>query len=290
MANVAGFEETKKPPKPPKSKLEQSWQYIGDFMGGVAGLWGVYALWWLSQVATRKVKRTTEPRHVSDSAFGDEWHLVRAAFWFPLGFFALIAPFSKIEANWPAMHMAAGALLLVKNFSPSLWTIRSATWIHAGIGVILVFLGTHPDVLPNARENRLVIETAGYDQLVALVQKILPEKKLAVDSYQLKSAFAIRDPQIQTVQWPGITRPSEYTRGSPDDLEREMDFLTSNSISLLSFDDLPLELPGFTPRKLQGIRSCPDGTMGIYGVDHPVLPCERGLRDWWLTTYERTAH
>lgn len=284
MNRVAGFEETKRLPKPPKSKLERAWQNTGDFLGGVAGLWGVYAIWWLSQLILR-AKKKAPSRMTKETSQGDEWHLVKAAFWFPLVFFTVLAPFSKIEANWPAMHMAAGAFLLIKNYTPTHWMIRSVMLIHTGLALVLVFLATHLDLLPYARDNRLVVETAGYDQLTSLVRDALSEKKLAVDSYQLKSAFAIRDPEIVTVQWPGITRPSEFTRGAPDDLAAERLFLTSPHFSLLSFDELPLELPGFTPIRLQGIRSCPDGTFGIYGADHPVLPCVNGLRDWWLTTY-----
>ena len=288
MMHVAGFAETKKTPKPAKSKWEQAWQYSGDFVGGVAGLWGIYSIWWLSRVVRRRLKQNEPKEAPSFSKTGDEWHMVQAAFWFPLGFFALLAPFTKIEANWPAMHMAAGAILLIKNYSPTQWLIRNIAIAHAGIAMVLAFLASHLNLLPNARDNRLVVETAGYDQLATLVHDAIPERKLAVDSYQLKSAFAARDPDLVTVQWPGITRPSEYTRGSVDDRAAEQLFLESETFSLLSFDDLPLELPGFTPTKLQGIRSCPDGSLGLYGVDYPVLPCEKGLRDWWITTYRRS--
>lgn len=288
MDHVAGFEETKKKPKPPKSKWEQAWQYFGDFAGGVAGLWGFYALWWMSRVLRRRFKPDISKERASFSTGGDEWHMIYAAFWFPLGFFTLLAPFTKIEANWPAMHMAAGALLLIKKASPPQWLIRNITIAHAAVAAVLVLLASHLSLFPHARDNRLVVETAGYDQLAALVHDALPERKLAVDSYQLKSAFAVRAPDILTVQWPGITRPSEYTRGSADDRAAEEILLASDGFSLLSFDDLPLELPGFTPKNLQGIRSCPDGSLGFYGIDHPVLPCEKGLRDWWITTYQRT--
>lgn len=288
MTNVPGFAETKKTPKPLKSKWEQAWQYTGDFLGGVAGLWGVYSLWWLYSFARRRFNRLID--RISTANQSDEWHLVQAAFWFPLGFFTLLAPFSKIEANWPAMHMIGGALLLVRYFAPTQHIVRNITFVHCGIAFVIAFLGRHLELLPNARDNRMVVETAGYDQLISLVREHLPEHKIAVDSYQLKSAFAIRAPEIMTVQWPGNTRPSEYTRGAPDDAKNEQEFLASDHFSLLSFDDLPLELPGYTPIRLQGIRSCPDGTLGLYGVDHPVLPCEKGLRDWWITSYQKAQN
>lgn len=289
MEHVSGFEETKKKPRPSKSKWEQGWQYFGDFAGGVAGLWGFYSGWWLLRIIRRRFKPAAPKVPHSFSRTGDEWHMVHAAFWFPLLLFTMLAPFTKIEANWPAMHMAAGALLLVKHEAPSQWVVRSIAVAHATVAIVLVLLASHLNFFPRARDNRLVVETAGYDQLAALVQKSLPDRKLAVDSYQLKSAFAVRAPNIMTVQWPGITRPSEYTRGSADDRAAEKIFLESDGFSLLSFDELPLELPGFTPKDLRGIRSCPDGSLGEYGINHPVLPCEKGLRDWWITTYQRTA-
>lgn len=291
MSGVAGFAETKKKPKPPKSKVEQAWQYTGDFLGGVAGLWGIYSLWLLTQFWRRKSARKHNLEIPKSAAFSsntvNEWHMIYGAFWIPLGIFALLSPFTKIEANWPAMHMVAGAMLIIKHFTPTPRIIRNVCITHAAIAAILVFLGTHPDILPNARDNRLVVETAGYDQLAMLVRELIPEKKIAVDSYQLKSALAVRAPEFITVQWPGITRPSEYTRGSKDDLVAEKIFLESDQFSLLSFDELPLELPTFTPIKLQGIRSCANGTIGVFGLDHPILPCEKGLRDWWITTYQR---
>lgn len=287
MSGVAGFAETKKKSKPAKSKWEQAWQYTGDFMGGVAGLWGVYALWWLAQVFRGKtqLKNRVEPSRSVNSS--NEWHMIQASFWIPLVLFGLLSPFTKIEANWPAMHMTAGAMLLISNYLPAPRVIRSICMTHAMIALFLLFLGTHPEILPNARDNRLVVETAGYDQLATLVRETITDKKLAVDSYQLKSGLAARTPEFLTVQWPGITRPSEYTRGSSDDKLAEKVFLDSEGFSLLSFDDLPLELPNFTPIKLQGIRSCPDGSIGIYSVDHPILPCEKGLRDWWITNYKK---
>ena len=283
MGAVAGFEETKHKIHTEKSFLKKAWQYIGDYLGGVAGLWGFFLV---------ALVLTWRPflHHAGELAktVGPPGTLfLRAAFFWPLGFFLVLSPFSKIEANWPAMHIASAAILLAGTWNPSRKVIM---WIFAGhfsAAAMLIVMVGYPHIAPAARDNRLIVEAAGYDQLAEILPFHLGDKPLAVDSYQLKSALASRLPMLSTAQWPGITRPSEYTRGASDDLGAETVLLNAEQFYLLTFEDIPPELPGRHAVFLEGIRSCPDGRIAFYSTENPVLPCVHGLKDWWLVRYKK---
>ncbi|MCX6126952.1 MAG: glycosyltransferase family 39 protein [Proteobacteria bacterium] len=283
MGSVAGFEETKHKIHTEKSFLEKAWQYSGDYLGGVAGLWGLLLIalsltWRPFSLRSRELAKNLRPPGVL---------FLRAAFLWPLGFFLVLSPFSKIEANWPAMHIASAAILLAGTWSPSRKTLMWIYMGHCSAAAVLIMMTNFPNIAPGARDNRLIVEASGYDQLAAILPVHLGSTPLAVDSYQLKSALASRLPNLATAQWPGITRPSEYTRGGPDDLGVEKILLNADHFYLLTFEDIPPELPGRNAVFLEGIRSCPEGRIAFYSTENPVLPCVHGLKDWWLVRYNR---
>lgn len=283
LSGVSGFEEIRKKPRKEVSRLEQAWQYTGDYLGGVIGLWGVFSGIFLYAYYRRResiLVLDTSPKPVGRS-------LITGAALFPVIFFGALSPFTKIEANWPAMHLMAGAIFCSQYVRIKLHQIASAMIAHAVAASAIALLASRPDLIPSARNNRMVMETSGYDQLASFLAEKLPSDLLAVDSYQLKSALAVRNPRLNTVQWPRITRPSEYTRGAAVDREIEQFIMQSPEIHLLTFEDIPPELPGFEAVALEGIRSCPDGTIGSFSVSNPQLPCVKGLREWWLVSYRR---
>jgi hypothetical protein len=151
----------------------------------------------------------------------------------------------------------------------------------SALGVILWF----PNSFPGARNNRLLLESKGYRALGTWLSENPSKDAIAVDSYQLKSALRYYAPTHPVAQWPGITRGSEYTRGEHDDIEIEKVLLAQPEITLISMDPTPRELAGFSATDYRGVRICPDGVLGEFSVQKPILPCVKGLREWWITTY-----
>jgi 4-amino-4-deoxy-L-arabinose transferase-like glycosyltransferase len=281
MNGVPGFEETKSKPRVERSKLEIAWQRIGDYLGGVIGLWGAFLIFFM--IRYFKVRNSNALNR--DRPRG--YYLLVAASIFPILFFAILSPFSKVEANWPAMHMSTAAILMTLILNPSTRVVARIASIH--FAIVFALLGSlyFVNYLPDLKNNRLVVESKGYDDLVNLLSSKVSSEIIAVDNYQLKSAFAIRKPSIQTVQWPGITRPSEYTRADFDEQLLERKILEQSGFQLLTYVDLPPTIDNYEVTDLKGIRACPDGQIAFYSIDYPILPCNRGIRDWWLVQYQK---
>jgi hypothetical protein len=285
MGSVAGFEETRSKVHFKKSFVESAWQNLGDYLGGILGLWGV-----LSLVAVwhwRKVRVWSRELHSPTQQIEPGEMFLWCGLCVPVGFFLVLSVFSHIEANWVGMHLMAGAILVVKFWRPKLSFLRNIFLIHLSLAGCLMVMVARPELAPFARNNRIINESAGYDHLVELLRSKISGGVLAVDSYQLKSALAARWSDLATAQWPAITRPSEYTRGDVDDVLVESRLKSAKEFYLLTFENIPPELPGFKAVSLEGIRSCPDGKIAFYSVSRPMLPCEKGLRDWWLVGYQQ---
>lgn len=280
MNNVSGFSEAIKPPKPEKSKLEKSVQYSGDFLGGVAGLWGVYSIAFLFAIIRR-------PKRINISGIGDKgMGAIIAASLFPLIFFGIISPFSKIEANWPAMHMAPMAIWICSHWNVPLRITKIAVLAHAFAVASLVFVLSNPNSIPGARNNRILLESKGFESLGGWVSKEFSGRVVGVDSYQLKSAIRYYAPNVDVAQWPGFTRGSEYTRGDDDDKNAERKLLSQDYVTIISLKPHPKLIEGFVADSISGMRVCPDGSIGVFSVQNPRLPCEKGLRELWISSYK----
>lgn len=284
MGSVSGFAEAFPKPKPEKSKWEQAVQYTGDFAGGVAALWGVYSIAALLKglrAFTKKREKSPEANSQRELGMG----LIEAGAFFPLIFFGALSPFTKIEANWPAMHMAPLAIWVLTHWTIPLRLIMTSLAVHIVAISSLIYVLVFPETVPFARKNRLLLESKGYRALGEWVMANFPAEKIAVDSYQLKSAIRYYAPATPVVQWPGITRGSEYTRGDRDDRAIEEKILYQPKLTVISMNSWPQVIPGFNAESFSGIRVCPDGRIGVFNIQHPQLPCEKGLREWWITTY-----
>ncbi len=288
LSKTRGFAEATPKPKLDKSAWERSTQYLGDYLGGVAGLWGAYAIAGL-YFAIRHFRRSrlvlqpvAQPKLERTAGLG----MIEASAFLPLIFFGILSPFTKIEANWPAMHMGSLAIWLTWRFAVPPRMIVAVLGVHAAaiavLGMVLIF----PDFVPGARHNRMLLEAKGYRQLGAWVSEHYPNRALAVDSYQLKSAILYYSPEIEVAQWPGITRGSEFLRGLIDDRNVEAKLLKQSTMVLISMSSTPPILRGFEATSFAGLRICPDGEIGEFRVEHPILPCEFGLREWWITEYK----
>lgn len=281
MAKTPGFAETAPKSKPKKSKWEQAWQYAGDYLGGIAGLWGAYSFALFIYLAKNERKSRPNDRLPRTQGFA----IIEASAFFPLVFFAILSPFTKIEANWPAMHMAALAIWCVRRTPIKSQTVLVVTFVHVLVLSVLGMILWFPNDFPGARNNRLLLESKGYRALGTWLNENPTKAAIAVDSYQLKSALRYYAPTKPVLQWPGITRGSEYTRGDHDDLEIENMSISQRELTLISMDPTPRALAGFSATDYRGVRICPDGVLGEFSVQKPILPCTKGLREWWITTY-----
>jgi hypothetical protein len=283
MGHVPGFSETIKPPKPDKPQWERAIQYLGDFLGGVAGLWGIYAIAFLLYLllGRPRLHRTKQPSAGRPAGMG----IIEAGAFFPLIFFGLISPFSKIEANWPAMHMTALAIWISYRWVCPLRLTVAAVTTHSLAVLALFFVIKNPEQFSGARNNRILLESKGFKELGQWATSEFFHNAIAVDSYQLKSALSYHAPTLKIAQWPGLTRGSEYTRGDDDDTAIEKLLFNQESISIITLKPKPKVIDGFTPESFRGIRICPDGKLGVFNVTTPTLPCQEGLRELWVTTY-----
>ena len=285
MSGVSGFNEVFVSTKPDKSKLEKAIQYTGDFLGGVAGLWGVYSLALLGWLFTKR--RPLDNVSIDKSNSNAEGtSIIEAAAFFPLLFFGILSPVSKIEANWPAMHTAPLAIWIVTRMAVPIRLSAIAMSAHAMIVLFLGLMIYQPHLFPMARNNRLLLESKGFESLGQWVSQTYSQQALAVDSYQLKSAIRYHAPTVQVAQWPGITRGSEYTRKDQDDFAVESRLLSQDTVTIISLKPNPKVIEGFQPIAFAGMRVCPDGSSGIFSIANLHLPCEKGLREWWITTYK----
>jgi hypothetical protein len=284
MSDVSGFRESIKKRKPKKSDLERAWQYVGDYFGGVAALWGLYSFTGLGFLISR-LKRKQKPQIFNLAPEG--FSVIQIGTWFPLVFFACLSPFTKIEANWPAMHMTCAAIWIAWYQAPKSRTIYAALCTHLTIFGLLGLILAKPEIFGSTRENRLLLESRGYKALVEWLKNDVRFNRqvIAVDSYQLKSNIRFYGPNVDVVQWPGFTRDSEYTRGRREDLNAERKIIAQDHFSVISTSGDPKSIPGFQVENVRGIRVCPSGTIGVFSETHPELPCEKGLREWWVAEY-----
>jgi hypothetical protein len=133
----------------------------------------------------------------------------------------------------------------------------------------------------------MLLESKGYKALGEWVRDTYSSKPIAVDSYQLKSAIRYYAPDTPVAQWPGITRGSEYTRGFRDDAMVENALMAQTDLTIIAMDSYPQVIEGFEAVSFEGMRVCPDGRIGVFGVRQTALPCEKGLREWWITSYQK---
>jgi 4-amino-4-deoxy-L-arabinose transferase-like glycosyltransferase len=197
----------------------------------------------------------------------------------PLLLFGVVASFSEVEPNWPAMALPALAALLVLGLRPR------AGWLIGAALVNLLLLSLYTwhaatAILPlGAGQNRILRETHGFATLAERVAE-LPGPVLA-DRYQLAAMLNFYQQRHRVSQWPGLTRPSEYSRGriAPVPEARE---LRESGFWLVSARARVAELPGFQVRESRLWRDCPGAPLR----QHPEAACAKPLHLWRITRYQ----
>jgi hypothetical protein len=207
--------------------------------------------------------------------------LLIAATLFPLGFFAVIASFSAVEANWPAVYLLTAAPLL------AVWLRNQRRWLigAALANVLLVTLyaahaATGALPLPSAL-NRILRETHGFAELAQIVSTL--DAPVYADRYQTTALLRFYQPQPKISQWPELSRPSEYLRG--EIAPRVEPAAMQQPFWLVTRRITPPALTGFGCTTARQIFDC--ATLPVQ--EATVAPCAQPLHIWQLYRYERSA-
>jgi hypothetical protein len=200
---------------------------------------------------------------------------------FPLGFFAVIASFSAVEANWPAVYLLTAAPLL------SAWLRNQRRWLigAALANVLLVTLyaahaATGALPLPDAL-NRILRETHGFAELAQIVSTL--DAPVYADRYQTTALLRFYQPQQEISQWPELSRPSEYLRG--EIAPRVEPATMQQPFWLVTRRMTPPALTGFGCTTARQIFDC--ATLPVQ--EATVAPCSQPLHIWQLYRYEPSA-
>jgi hypothetical protein len=259
----------------PETPGERAASLLG-YLGVQVALWGLIALpillapWLGRREAGQSDSRLTT---------SGRW-LLPAASLFPVGFFALVALISEVEANWPAMYLLAAAPLM------ALWLrrVRHGAWMAALANLALVTLyaihaATAALPLPDS-QNRILRETHGFAELAEIAADL--DAPVHADRYQLTAMLRFYRPDLTaTSQWPGLTRPSEYLRGR---IAPRIDPQTVTApFWLLTRSGAPPELSGFSVTVARRLFDCPGQPLS----EGSESPCRRPLHRWSLYRYER---
>ena len=268
----------------PETPGERAASLLG-YLGVQLALWGLIALPIL--LAPWLGRRDAKPRLTSAESISDSRltipgrMLLLAASLFPLGFFALVALISDVEANWPAMYLLGAAPLVALR----LRRVRRWAWTAALANLALVTLyavhaATAALPLPDS-QSRLLRETHGFAELAEIAAGL--DAPVHADRYQLTAMLRFHRPAdlAATSQWPGLTRPSEYLRGR---IAPRLDPQTVTApFWLLTRSGAPPELPGFSVTVARRLFDCPGRPLS----EGTEPPCRRPLHRWSLYRYER---
>lgn len=268
-------------PRPNKTSLLNNLSGTLSFLGTQIALWGLLAIPAATTLFRRRGTKPSEGSTVFDPAAKA---MLVAGTLVPLAFFALVASFSKGESNWPTMYLLTAPPLL----TVALRQMRIAVAITAAGNLLLAsfYLLQEPTSISPLRavQNRILRETDGYEELAQRVATL--HGPLFADRYQTLAMTRFYAPQLRASQWPGISRPSEYLRGtitapvSKEQVEQAGGFL------LLTQVTVPPNIPGFDLRSRSRVFYCTNRGL-IETPPSGALPCRNPLHRWQLLAYAR---
>jgi len=295
LARTFAQADTETPIKKPKKKKklkslpERLYIRITDFVGGQLGLWGALlipctiALWrrknaeksWRASLVT-PLRQSFSPATLS---------LLGAATFIPLVFFGVISLGGKIEANWPAMYLISASICL----SVLCGRAPHRFFGFAALNMVLVLAGAlHARtglVSAGGEDDRLLNEAAGYPELAGHLQT--SPQPLFADTFQNMAVLKFLAPSLDIAQWPGITRPSEFTR-SADYYAPDTPLKVKRGFRLITDDSIPPRIPGYFSAELVELRHCPGQPLDVVTRDDFVngtVDCKRPRRIWRQIDY-----
>lgn len=308
----AKIEKAKKKKREPQGIGTMVFLRARDFLLSQLFLWGALVLPLVAALVSRIRKRRTAATvpvdcnqgilH-TDYQGGDSCRiesgpmsgnsLLWAAVWFPILFFLLFALKSKVEANWSAMYLIAAAALAI----PILKEVRRWVVVGAVLNLILILLiVVHANIpfLPIKPEgDRILKESHGYE---GLSQHVAASSEIVLaDSYQIVSMLRFYEPNLRVFQWPGITRPSEWTRRDSL-LISKAEYDSTHELRLVTTDAIPSHFPGWELKSIDRIRDCKRPGLDIVQIDVQKAEqvssapfCENPIHEWQIYRYRRGA-
>ena len=248
------------------------------YFGTQLGLWGMLALPVLALLIPRPV-RTGADAGDGPALAAHARPLLQAATLFPLGFFALVSLSGEVEANWPAAYLlAAPALLALPLRRLRGWVIAAATTNLLLVTLYIFHAATAALPLPD-NLNRILRETHGFRELATIAAGL--DAPVYADRYQLTAMLRFYQPDTNTSQWPGLTRPSEYLLGQ---IAPQVEPATlTGPFWIITRRPSPPPLPGFTVVRQRTLYDCAGAPLAE--VDTP--PCTQPLHEWHLFRFTR---
>jgi hypothetical protein len=261
---------------------------LAGFVGSQAGFWGVL-LWpiaaalWAGRRRPGNTGFAARPR--SSGAFEATRPLLLAGVVVPVTFFAALSLFSEVEPNWSAMYLTSAAPLL----AVALPLQRRAILIAGALNLLLFGLYAYQAAtarlpLPGLTD-RILRESHGYPQLAAYAAT-LPGPVFS-DRYAYAAMINFYAPSTAITQWPGITRPSEYSRGLLVQIP-DADGLRQTGFWLIARKFSPPDIPGYAAVERRTIYDCRG--QGLQVVTEPPEPslvrCADPLHIWLVYHYQ----
>jgi 4-amino-4-deoxy-L-arabinose transferase-like glycosyltransferase len=257
-----------------------------EFIGGQVLLWGALLFGYGSAILTTLRQVGSVGLYTQ---FRDRWQrfptiahtILLAATLVPLLTFASIAWLSDVEANWSAMYLITAAPLITIGLALSIrWVLASAV-INV---IILSYLTLHITTnLPTGIDHhRSQWETHGFAALAhAMRQVSSPPTPVFADRYQLAAMINFYEPGFVVGQWPGITRPSEFSRATLAPLPHHIT-LQEQGFWLLTQKPTPITIAGFHITQHYFWLDC----LGSSVVVTDETACRQPLRMWRYYHYQ----
>jgi hypothetical protein len=264
-------------PRPVKSEVAKLGQRLGDFGGAVFGLWGLMMVPLL--IAIKRWRVPISQRWVAPELGA----LAVAATLVPLFVFGGISFFQAIEANWPAVYLI-GASLCIARVAARIPGLSVAAFGNGLLVVTLALYAKNPFPLKLPGQDRALAETHGYQALGAVLKGI--GAGLYAETYQL-TAMAHLYGVTAVTQFPGLTRPSEFTRRQA----LAKDFKLSSGFWLVKNGMVPPTIHGYTAVSLTELRDCLSGFYKTRSGATPFYspPCKDVIHRWFLVEYIEAA-
>ena len=249
------------------------------YLGGQLGLWGLLAPALIAAALTRR-RRPNDAVGTEPVLAAHARPLLQAATLFPLGFFALVALGSEVQANWPGVYLlAAPALLAVPLRGLRRWVLAGAAANLLLVSLYVYHGATGALPLPDT-QNRILRETHGFRDLATLIAGL--DTPVYADRYQLTAMLRFYQPGLPISQWPGLTRPSEYLLGQI--APRVDPAAQAGPFWLVTRRPVPPTLPGFTSVDSRTLYDCADAPL----AETAAPPCDRPLHEWHIYLFNKS--
>lgn len=272
-------------------RIKPWWEKLSErtanYWGSQLGFWGfsfvplLLALWSLFRKNDVKVRLKTK------LGYNEARPLLLSATFVPLVFFGIIALFAKVEANWSIIYMITAVPLVTPLLASRIRAVVVTTLLNV-VAVSGLLLASSCGILPNGKD-RIKAESHGFAELARFVSS--RPKPLFAETFQLVSMMKFYRPDIDVIQWPGLTRPSEFTRPGQV-LTTSMDareFSEVQKFTLLT-NTLPAPgIDGFELHSLEEVRDCGYFGVRINVAAYPSLYrplCATPIHSWYILLYE----